>query len=54
MIKRMRIAWRFMVWPWRIPVEAVRHLSLEPLTQADIDRTVELSSAMGWRREGDE
>lgn len=36
MMKRLRLAWRFRVWPWRIPKHAVEYLSMEPLTMDDV------------------
>jgi hypothetical protein len=50
-VRRLRIAWRFRVWPWRVPAGAVRHLSLQPLTQKDIQRTHELAERFGWERD---
>jgi len=48
-LKRLRLAWRFKVWPWRVPREAVMFLSLKPLTPSDIQRTRERAERWGWR-----
>jgi hypothetical protein len=50
MLKRLRLAWRFKVWPWRVPWQAVAFVSLAPLTAKDIDRTHELAKRYGWKR----
>ncbi len=47
--RRLRIAWRFRVWPWQVPMEAVKYLSLHPLTERDIQRTRELAARFHWR-----
>lgn len=50
MIKRLRIAWRFRIWPWRIPANVVRYVSLAKLTQGDIKRTDVLAARFVWER----
>ena len=47
-LKRLRLALRFRVWPWRIPWQAVYYLSLERPTEADIRWTKRLVKEHGW------
>lgn len=47
-IKRLRLAWRFREWPWRVPWEAVKYLSLEKPTRADLERSKLLAEKHGW------
>ena len=50
LIKRLRLAVRLRVWPWRLPRAVVTHVSLVPLTPADIQRSHDLAPRVGWRR----
>jgi hypothetical protein len=47
-MKKLRLAWRFCVWPWRVPREALM-LSLKPLTLKDIQQTRDLAARFGWK-----
>ncbi len=48
LVRQVRLAWRFRVWPWRVPKEAARYLSLTSLTEDDIRRTHVLAGPHGW------
>lgn len=48
LIRRLRFAWRFRMFPWDIPGNVVRYVSLEKLTDADVRRTKELAERFGW------
>lgn len=52
MIRRLRLAWRFKVWPWNVPWPVVRYLSFDDVTEYDIRRTRELADQFGWEQEG--
>lgn len=45
--KRLWLAWKFRVWPWKIPSGALL-LDFSPLTDAEIRRTKELANKYGW------
>lgn len=47
-VKRMRMAWRFRVWPWEIPACALL-VSLKPPTDEDIKWGKELAERYGWK-----
>lgn len=55
LIKRLRLAWRFKVWPWAIPASVVTWIALDQrLTERDIRRTRELAIKYGWEAPRDE
>lgn len=50
-IKRLRLAWRFKVWPWSVPWQAVKYVALDQrLTVNDIARAHELAAQYGWEK----
>ena len=48
LIQRLRWAWRLRMFPWDIPHNVVRYVSLAKLTKHDIKRTRELAERFGW------
>lgn len=51
LVKRLRLAWRFKVWPWSIPWQAVKWIALDQrITPYDIQRTRELAEKYGWEK----
>ena len=52
LLKRLRMAWWFRVWPWAIPWQAVRYLSMGHPTPADVEKTKRLARHRGWLTSG--
>lgn len=53
-IKRLRLAWAFKVWPWRIPANVVLWLAVpRHLTEAEIACGHKLAKRYGWERADD-
>jgi hypothetical protein len=46
--RRLRLAWRYRVWPWDVPANVVTYIGLEGPTEADVRRGEELAKEMGW------
>jgi len=47
-LRRLRLAWRFKVLPWRIPENVVKYIGRSRPTAADIERGEELAREHGW------
>lgn len=49
LVRRLRLAWAFKVWPWNIPPTVMKYLEWPiRLTERDIQRTKELAKRHGW------
>ncbi len=47
-VKRIRLGWRFKCWPWNVPANVVKYISLKGPTEADLKRGEELAREHGW------
>lgn len=47
-MKRLRLAMRYRMWPWQLPTNVVRFVSLQGPTKRDVERGEELARRYGW------